>query len=58
MKLLFEYLKPAKWFIALTLFIKTLGTLVELVIPYVLSHILDVAVPQGNVSVIAFWAVS
>ena len=55
MKLLLEYLKPYRRLIALTLLIKVLGTLVELAIPYILSHILDVAVPAGEVYPILFW---
>ncbi len=55
MKLLVEYLKPYKWFIALSLIIKTAGTLIELVIPYVLSHILDNVVPTRRLSSIFLW---
>lgn len=55
MKLLLEYLKPYKRFIILALSIKTFGTLIELVIPYVLSHILDNVVPMGLVRNIVFW---
>lgn len=55
MKLLLKYLKPYRWVIALTLTIKTAGTLVELVIPYILSHILDAVVPTGSVSGIVWW---
>ncbi|MBQ8345735.1 MAG: ABC transporter ATP-binding protein [Clostridia bacterium] len=58
MKLLFRYLKPFRSFILLTLLIKTAGTLIELAIPYILSHILDVAVPNGVVPVILFWGVA
>ncbi|MBQ9086582.1 MAG: ABC transporter ATP-binding protein [Clostridia bacterium] len=58
MKLLLEYLKPYRWYIALTLTIKTLGTLVELVIPYILSHILDSVVPTGQVRNIVWWGVA
>ena len=55
MKLLLEYLKPHKRFITLALIIKTFGTLIELVIPYILSHILDNVVPMGLVRNIVFW---
>ena len=55
MKLLFEYLKPYKRFIILALSIKTFGTLIELIIPYILSHILDNVVPMGLVRNIVFW---
>lgn len=55
MKLLLKYLKPYRGFIALALTIKVLATLVELAIPYILSHILDVAVPAGSIPPILLW---
>ncbi len=55
MKLLLEYLKPYKWYIALSLVIKTAATLVELFIPYILSHILDNVVPEREVKKIVLW---
>ena len=55
MKLLLEYLKPYRLYIAWTLTIKTAATLVELIIPYILSHILDNVVPVRSVSRIALW---
>ncbi len=57
MKLLLEYLKPYRRFITLALIIKTFGTLIELAIPYILSHILDNVVPLGLVRNIVFWGV-
>lgn len=57
MKLLLKYLKPFRWFIALTLTIKTLATLVELFIPYIMSHILDNVVPTKEVGSIVLWGV-
>ncbi len=48
MKLLFEYLKPYKWFITLALTIKTLATLVELAIPSLLGEILDLVDPNNK----------
>ena len=57
MKLLLKYLKPYKWFIALALTIKTSATLVELLIPYIMSHILDNVVPEKNVTKIILWGV-
>lgn len=55
MKLLLEYLKPHRRLIALALTIKTVGTLVELFIPYILSYILDDVVPTGRVDRIVLW---
>lgn len=55
MKLILKYLKPYKWFVFLALTIKTAATLVELFIPYILSHILDKVVPTHSVPMIVLW---
>ena len=55
MKLLLGYLKPHKRMITVALIIKILGTLVELAIPYILSHILDNVVPTGVVYHVVIW---
>ena len=55
MKLLIRYLKPMGGFMLVNLTIKMLATLVELVIPYILSHIIDVVVPTASVIAILFW---
>lgn len=58
MKLLFKYLKPYKWFIALAFIIKTAASLIELVIPYIMSHILDEVVPDKDLTKIILWGVA
>ena len=58
MKLLLKYLKPFKWYIAVALTIKTSATLVELFIPYIMSHILDNVVPEKDVKGIVLWGVA
>ncbi len=35
--------------------IKFLGTLIDLLIPWILAHIIDVITPQGRVSLMALW---
>ncbi len=55
MKFLLSYLKSYKWFITVALIIKTAGTLVELAIPYILSHILDNVVPTGQVRLVVLY---
>ena len=57
MKLLLKYLKPYKGYITLALIIKTMATLIELAIPYIMSHILDNVVPNGKVPPIIIWGV-
>ena len=55
MKLILKYLKPHTAFLAITLLIKAIGTVVELIIPYILSHIVDVIVPKQVLGEIIFW---
>lgn len=55
MKLLFRYLRPHASIISVGLIIKALGTLVELIIPYISAHIIDNIVPQKSVKPIVFW---
>lgn len=46
MKLIMKYIKPYLGFLSITLCIKALGTIIELIIPYILSHIVDVIIPK------------
>ena len=63
MKRLFGYLRPFKRRMSVGLTIKVLGTLVELALPYILSIILDEAVPaaagsgdtEAGIRSIIFW---
>ena len=47
-----RYIRPYWGFILLTTFIKLLGTVVELLIPYLMEIILDHKVPQGDLAAI------
>ena len=55
MKLLFRYLSSMRLLLTAGLSIKMLSTLIELVIPYILSHILDNVVPSESISAILLW---
>ena len=55
MKLIFSYLKPLSRMISFGLTVKVIATLFELMLPYILSHILDVVVPTHNVRHIVLW---
>ena len=55
MNLILKYLKPHRGFLAGTFIIKAIGTIVELIIPYILSHIVDVIVPKQVLGEIIFW---
>ena len=48
MKLIWKYVKPYKWFILAVMLIKLAGTGTELLIPYVLEHLLDHVVPAAE----------
>ncbi len=58
MRLFFKYSKPFGALVGAGLIIKILGTLSELVIPFILEHIIDVVVPTGNVRAILWWGVA
>ncbi len=55
MKLIFHYLGRYKKGVALAIFIKLLGTLMELAIPYILEHIIDDVVPTGSLKRVLIW---
>ncbi len=48
MKLIWKYIRPYRWFIAAVMLVKLLGTGTELLIPYVLEHLLDHVVPAAE----------
>ena len=55
MKTILKYLKPFYGRMSLGLLIKASGTLVELALPYILSHILKNVVERQDVRLIVFW---
>ena len=55
MKLIFKYLRPHRYAIAFGLTVKILATLFELLLPYILSHILDTVVPRHHLTDILVW---
>lgn len=55
MKTILKYLKPFYGRMSLGLLIKASGTLVELALPYILSHILKNVVGRQDVRLIVFW---
>lgn len=50
MKFLLKYLRPHYKIMSLGLFIKIIGTLVDLFIPYILEHLIDNVVPTGDLT--------
>ncbi|MBQ4131190.1 MAG: ABC transporter ATP-binding protein [Clostridia bacterium] len=55
MRTVFKYLLPFKYKMTLGLFIKVVGTVVELFLPYILSHILKNVVVDQDVTKILLW---
>lgn len=55
MKILFKYIKPYKLWIFFTIVIKIIGTLCDLVIPYILSYIIDEVILHNSVNKILLW---
>ena len=55
MRWIFSYLKPLRKRISVGLFIKTVGTLAELMLPFLLSYILENVIEKNEVSSILFF---
>lgn len=55
MKQIFSYLKPYKWGMILGLIIKFTGTIVELALPWILSHMIDDIIPLKDVNLVILW---
>ncbi|MBP3521823.1 MAG: ABC transporter ATP-binding protein [Oscillospiraceae bacterium] len=55
MKLIFHYMSKYKLSIFFGMFLKLLATLSELMIPYILEHIIDEVVPLGQLGPVIFW---
>lgn len=55
MKPIFGYLKPHLPKVGVGIGFKFVGTVMELMIPWILSYILDYVVPQKNTRLVLFW---
>ena len=55
MKLIFHSIGRYKKAVALAVFIKLLGTLAELMLPYILEHMIDRVVPSGDLPQVIGW---
>ena len=55
MKTVFKYLKPYYFKMCIGFIIKVSGTLAELVLPYILSHILEKVILKERIPDILFW---
>lgn len=57
MKFIFSYVKKYKWYIAFGVFLKLMGAFGELMLPYVLEHLIDDVVPTENMKMVIVWGV-
>ncbi len=57
MKFVFSYAKKYRWVITGTMILKTIATFMELLIPYVLEHLIDNVAPMKDMTRIIIWGV-
>lgn len=55
MHLILRYLKPYWGRVSVGMSIKLLGTVMDLLIPYILAHIIDTVTPMGEVNRVLLW---
>ena len=55
MKFIFSYMKKDAWFITLTMAIKLAASCAELLLPYVLQHLIDEIVPTKKILSVLLW---
>ncbi|MBQ8894711.1 MAG: ABC transporter ATP-binding protein [Clostridia bacterium] len=57
MKLIIKYIKPHLLQMAFGMLIKFIGTIMDLLLPYILAHIIDRVIPLGNMTPVLWWGV-
>ena len=55
MKLIFRYMGKYKFAILLAIFIKLIGTMTELTLPYILEYMIDYVVPSKDLLRVLLW---
>jgi len=55
MKFMLSYLKRYRWLVAACMSLKLLGTILELLIPYVLEYMIDEVAPKKRMSLVLLW---
>ena len=55
MKLIFRSIKKYRAWVFLAVFLKLIGTMAELTLPYILEYMIDHVVPGGNLSEVLLW---
>ena len=55
MKRIWQYCRPMKGKIIVEMLVKFSGTVMDLLLPLILSHIIDEVVPLENIPLVALW---
>ena len=55
MKLIFRYMRKYAYAIFLAIFIKLIGTMFELTLPYILEYMIDHVVPSKSIKMVILW---
>ena len=58
MKFIYKHLRPFALNMYYGLFIKFLGTITDLLLPYILAHIIDNVTPSKNTRALIWWGVA
>lgn len=58
MNIISHYLKPLRKKLAFSLTTKTIGTLMDLLIPWILSYIIDKVIPSQNIKNVILWGLA
>ena len=58
MRRILSYLQPYVAAMTLGLVIKFVGTIMDLLLPWILAHVIDDVVPTGSVAAIYLWGVA
>ena len=57
MRFIFSYVKKELWVVAFAMTLKVAGSLGELLLPYILQHLIDNVVPTREIDTAVFWGV-
>ncbi len=57
MKFIFSYVKPYRWTVVWIILVKMVGTFGDLLLPYILEHLIDNVAPTQNLGRILLWGV-
>ncbi|MBQ9307047.1 MAG: ABC transporter ATP-binding protein [Clostridia bacterium] len=58
MRFLWKYVKPYRWAVVAGMGLKLCGTVTELLIPYVMEHLIDNVVPRRDMTQVLLWGVA